>query len=419
MTGRSVICFINNYFPSLSEPFIYREVMGLRERGLRIRTFSIRRPAAGEVSEESMPLMDATTYLLPVKTSAFIEAHLRFFLAGPLAYVLLFFVLMTRKYDRAIRDRIRTFFHFCEGVYLAKLIQDDPRIIHIHSHYASHPATLAYVASALTGIPFTFTAHAYDIWEDRLFVPEKVNAAGLVITCSLYGKKALLGLHGIKRPGKVITVYHGVDTNKFRPKKKPGGNGGKPFVMLNVGRLCKDKGQEVLIRACRILKNEGRHFVCKIVGEGPLRPYLVGEIAANDLTEEVLLCGKVFQEEILRHYQEADVFVLSSVQENLPNVLLESLAAGAPVVATRLAGTPELIKDGVTGMLVAPGDATALASAIKRVMDDPALARALSKQGREWVCARFDVQKSLDSLQEVYRGILEQSERGCGLPTEV
>jgi glycosyltransferase involved in cell wall biosynthesis len=156
-----------------------------------------------------------------------------------------------------------------------------------------------------------------------------------------------------------------------------------------------------------MLKDEGHRFVCEILGEGPLRPYLECLIEENGLSGTVLLRGKVFQEEILDYYQHAHVFVLSSVQENLPNVLLESLAAGTPVVATRLAGTPELIRDESVGVLVEPGDPAALSEAVRSMLVDDEKRELLSRNGLSWVRKAFDIERSLDRLQELYRGVLD------------
>src|SRR6266508_6160500 len=126
--GMQSIAFINNHFPALSATFIYREVLGLRRRGVPIKTYSIRRPSAGTLSEESLDLLNSTTYLLPVAVRDFIAAHLHFIARGPIGYLRVFLFLMTRKYVRPVKDRLRTCFHFCEGVHFAKMIRDDGNI---------------------------------------------------------------------------------------------------------------------------------------------------------------------------------------------------------------------------------------------------------------------------------------------------
>jgi colanic acid/amylovoran biosynthesis glycosyltransferase len=398
------IAFINNHFPALSATFIYKEVIGLRNRGLPIRTFSIRRPDMCALSEDSLELTHTTTYLLPVNVSKFIKSHFYYIFKKPLSYFGTFFFLITRKFDNLFKDRIRTILHFCEGVYFARIIHDDGRILHIHSHYASHPCTLAFVASRLTRIPFSFTAHAHDIWEDRLFLRDKINASKFLITCTYYGRQELLKIEGIKNKEKIQTIYHGVDTDKFRPKNDRVNR--ETFTILNIGRLVKDKAQKNLIEACKLLKEEGYIFECLIVGDGPLMKELKGYINENQLDKEIKLIGKVFQEQICEIYGMADIFVLTSVRENLPNVLLESLAMGIPVIATNIAGIPELIKDKVTGILIELNDPHQLAEKIKLLIKDKRLAKELSENGRKSVCMNFDTNDMINKLEKIYLQLL-------------
>jgi glycosyltransferase involved in cell wall biosynthesis len=308
---------------------------------------------------------------------------------------------MTRRYNKKITDRKRTFFHFAEGVYFAKLIQEDSTIRHIHAHYVSHPATVTMIASVLNRIPFSFTAHATDIWEDKLFIKEKVNGAKFAITCSEYGRRAILNLRGIKEPKKITTVYHGVDTESFR-RTKPLARNSKPII-LNIGRLFFHKAQDNLIKACKILRDQGVEFQCLIGGDGPLKEYLEKLINDNMLQENIKMLGAVLQEDIKQYYEIADIFVLPSISENLPNVLLESLSMGIPVIATEVAGIPELIKDKETGILVKPNDIEGLAKAMELLICDENLRKNISEKGKDWVTKKFDAARCLERLEDVYR----------------
>jgi len=414
--GMQSIAFINNHFPALSATFIYREVLGLRRRGVPIKTYSIRRPSAGTLSEESLDLLNSTTYLLPVAVRDFIAAHLHFIARGPIGYLRVFLFLMTRKYVRPVKDRLRTCFHFCEGVHFAKMIRDDGNIAHIHAHYASHPCTVALVASMLTGIPFSFTGHAYDIYQDRLFLSDKVNAARFVITCSHYGRQATLDEGGIQDPEKVRTIYHGIDTGKFSPRVK--GRDRSRIRLLNVGRLSEEKRQRDLITACGALRRDGYSLECEIVGDGPLFKELLEYVALCGLKSEVKLAGAVYQEEIREYYARADILVVSSGRgvDNLPNVLVEGMAMGLPVVATDIGGVSELVIDRVTGILVPPHDPGELAAGIKTLIDDPGLAQKVAENGRKQVCAYFDENDSLDKLTELYSEVLGGRKRSAANP---
>ena len=387
----------------MSATFIYREIIELKRRGVKIITYSIRRPDINSISNESRHFLDTTTYLLPVNLFLFFKAHLYFLLFRPFQYLNTVFFLLTRKYDNPLKDRRRTIFHFCEAVYLAKLMQREGNISHIHAHYASHPATLALVAARFLGINYSFTGHASDIWTDRLFVKEKVHSAKFVITCTIFGRNYILNLVGEGYSNKIRTVYHGIDLKRFSPSELTPGSSCGILRILNIGRLSPEKAHANLIKACRLLKDNGLNFQCDIIGDGPLFNSLNGLILELDLKREVRLLGKVFQENIFGHFLESDIFVLSSIRENLPNVLLESMAMGVPVIATELAGIPELIKDGSNGFLTPPGDISCLASRIMRLANDHGLRQGYSENGRKTVEEHFDQSRSIDKILEIYK----------------
>lgn len=398
----SSIAYLTSVFPGLTHTFIYKEVVGLRDRGLSIYTFSMRKPKLRDLSrDESIDLYKSTTYLLPPKIEKLLKGHLFFCVTNPKKYVGLLFFLMTREFKKKLKDRFRTLCHFGEGVYLASLISSRNNIDHIHAHYASQAATVAMVAAILAGKSFSFTAHAHDIWLDKLFLKEKVNAAKFVIACSEFGRTAILKLDGIVNPCKVKRVYHGVNVRKFRPIERKRVD--LIPIFLNVGRLCKEKAQDNLVKACRILKEEGYLFKCNIVGEGPLRNYLEEMIKENKLEGIVNLVGRVFQQDINSYYTEADIFVLSSVSENLPNVLLESAAAGLPIVASNLSGIPELIQNGVNGLLVKPGNVNELAEAMATLLNHKELREKFSDKGLDLISVNFDEEQCLDQLAEVLK----------------
>ena len=246
---------------------------------------------------------------------------------------------------------------------------------------------------------FAIAAHADDIVLDRLFISEKVNASKFVITCTKYGKKTILKNPNIEDQEKISVVYHGVDIKKYSNAivKKS-----KKINLLTVGRLSEEKVQKNLIRACKILKEKGYEFQCQIVGGGPLFVELNEEIINNHLTDYVKLVGQVFQEEIKKYYQMADIFVLPSIRENLPNVLLECMAMGVPAIASNIAGIPELIDNGRNGILIQPDDINVLADAIEELLNDEKLRLFLGENSRTRVCDEFDFEKSIDRIENLY-----------------
>jgi len=390
------IAFIDNYFPYLSTTFIYQEVLGIKNMGIPIKTYSIRKPTSSQIPKECLELYHTTKYLIPINISSFITANLYFIVKSPIKYFDLIIFLLKRKYEKNVIDRVRTIFHFFEGVYLAKLIKNENDISHIHAHQASHPCTLALVAAELNQITFSFTAHANDIWVDKLYISDKVNRAKFVITCTNYGRNFIINENSIENPDKISTIYHGVDTNKFKNIKQNKNN--SIFTILNIGRLSEEKGQKNLIMACKELRDNGYVFKCIIVGDGPHRSILSKLIEQYDLKEMIILVGEVFQEDIIEYYRNADLFVLTSIRENLPNVLLESQSMGIPVIAPNIAGIPELIQNDYNGILIPPNNITAIVNSIKDIFNNKEKLRMFSENGRNTVCTHF---KQNDSILKI------------------
>jgi glycosyltransferase involved in cell wall biosynthesis len=393
---------VTGFFPCLTETFIYGEITGLARHGVPLRIYSVRRPPAAEVSEEVRRLREETYYLLPPHWGQLAAAHLHWVLRRPLRYLSTLFALLRGQHHR-LRDRLRTLVHFAEGVLVAAQARRDG-VGHFHAHYASHPATVALTASWLLDVPFSFTGHAYDIWEDRLLLPQKLLACRFAVTCTKRGASELLKAAPMVDPYKVCTVYHGVDLERFSPAAR---RGGEEFTILSVSRLDRPKGQHLLLAALEALGKEGYRFRLRIVGEGPARRELEELTRLCRLEGRVSFAGRVYHEHLPDYYRQADLFVLpcyrdGNYQDNLPNVLLEAMACGVPVISTRMQGIPELIEDGVSGLLVEQQDVAGLTQAIRRLMDDRELAAGMGQAGRRRVAEHFDQAVSASRLAALY-----------------
>jgi glycosyltransferase involved in cell wall biosynthesis len=196
-------------------------------------------------------------------------------------------------------------------------------------------------------------------------------------------------------------IYHGIDLDQYRPRVVPAGDAP---VLLAVGQLKEKKGYIYLIKACRILKDLGLGFRCEIVGEGPLREALQAEIDARDLSGTVELCGALHHPQVIHKYRSADIFVTPSIlaadgdRDGIPNVILEAMAMQLPVAATLHSGIPEVVVDGVNGLLVPPADEVALAEALARLIGDGGLRRRLGLNGRKTVLEKFDIRRNAERL---------------------
>jgi glycosyltransferase involved in cell wall biosynthesis len=277
---------------------------------------------------------------------------------------------------------------------------------HFHAHFGQEATTVAMLASRLTDIPYSFTAHAYDIYDDlrvdQELLKEKVRQARFVVTVCDHNRRVLTTLCGQKVARKIIRIYNGIDIAQFRPDPLVAR---QPGLILAVGRLVGKKGFRDLVRACRFLQDNGTSFKCLIVGEGEERDRLNQQIGALGLKDRVTLLGPLTQEEVLRLMREATVLVLPCVvsssgnQDGLPSVLIEALAVELPAISTTLSGIPEIIEHGRTGLLVPPGDSMSLASTIEQVFGNPGLRERLARAGLRKVRAQFDVRKTAMALR--------------------
>ena len=243
--------------------------------------------------------------------------------------------------------------------------------------------------------PYSLSIHAgHDIFVNPILLAEKILGARYVATCTAYNKTYLENFIGQNLDYKVSHIRHGLDLTKYQPQ--PLISSGRPKI-LSVGRLSEKKGFVNLIRSCRILKDQGYDFTCYIVGEGPQGPELTDLIKQLSLEDTVILLGTLSHEEVIENYKQATLFVLPCIKskdgdmDGIPNVLAEAMAMQLPVVSTDLYGVSELVDDQVNGLLTPPEDDDALAAAMARLLEDPALRKKLAQNGRRTIINKFDV----------------------------
>jgi glycosyltransferase involved in cell wall biosynthesis len=264
----------------------------------------------------------------------------------------------------------------------------------------------AYWIKEFFGIPYSFTAHANDIFAPRDFVvslAKLIGNAAAVVTVSDYAVRSLQERFP-ESAAKIHRVYNGVDLSRFAITDF----GSAPAAIISIGRLIEKKGFSDLISACALLRSGGRKFQCIIIGEGPLEESLRAQIAAEDLKQCVTLTGPQTQAEIAKRLTHATVFALPCTHEagggmdNLPTVIMEAMAAGLPVISTSLAGIPEMVEDGANGKLIPERDPAALAAALEKLLDDPERARRLGERGRQIAREKFSIETSARQLLELF-----------------
>jgi glycosyltransferase involved in cell wall biosynthesis len=398
------IAYLSQTFPGLTT--VYREVVMLRDKGINVHTLATWPPQIENVSSEAKELVEQTFYVFPVRWVAFLKAHIIYLLTMPLVYLGTLTFVVTRP-GQSLTKRRRSLLHFFQAVYLALKIKKLD-IAHIHVHFAGNAATLALVVERLTGVPFSFTAHAYDIFVDQVILKEKIDAARFIIAISEYNKRFMVEYAGKPEVADKIHVIHsGIPIADFSPETHS-----LPFVrpplILTVGRLVEKKGFSFLIRACKHLRDWGYQAHCVIIGSGPQEEALSHMIHDLDLTDWVELAGWLDQAQVRSYLTEAGIFVLPCVvaangdRDGIPAALMEAMAMAKPCVSTTVSGIPELIETGHTGLLVPEKDAMALADALSRLLDDATLARRLGQSGREKVCNEFNLDSITTQLLHVF-----------------
>jgi glycosyltransferase involved in cell wall biosynthesis len=316
---------------------------------------------------------------------------------------------------------------FLQAGYIAQQVLALGTVRHLHAHFAHSSTTVAMFVSRLTGLPYSFTAHAKDIYLPSLnpgdLLSMKLRHAQFVVTCTQANHEYLSALNATGTP--IHTIYHGLDTRQFTPRNEAKEHSKNveqdhillhnPPVILTVGRMVEKKGFPTLLAACHLLKERGERFRLRFIsGAGPGETQIVELIRALQLEDLVTLEPAVTQETLKQIYQQATLFALpcqiadNGDRDGIPNVLVEAMAAGLPVVSTNVSGIHELIEHGVNGWLVEPKDPPALADAIAHLLHAPALRQALGKAAREQVCRLFDAEKNVQALHDLFLDCLAQ-----------
>ncbi len=398
---RKVIGYLGHILPILSETFVVREIVALRDLGAEVKAFSVHRPDKTAIHPEAPGLAEEVGILARPLNPLFWLAHLFFAVRHPIRYFrcLWRYVLTSGEPPRR---RLRCLTQFAVAPFAA-LLMHRAGVEHLHAHFANTPAGVAMMTAGLAAIPFSFTAHAHDIFVDNLLLPAKLESAAFVATISRFNRRYLRDRYTEAENAKIEIVRCGVDTSALSPQPHAAH---EPPVVLAVGRLVDFKGFETLIEACARLKDGSTEILCYIAGDGPERGRLERTREDLGLSDRVRLLGRMLPTDLLEYYRRADLMVAPSCErdgfaDGIPVVLMEAMAMEIPVVSTRVSGIPELVRDGETGLLVEPDDPQGLAEAIAHLLSDRALARRLAVAGRELVDAEFNIRRSAERMHEL------------------
>ena len=389
--------YVLKMYPRFSETFIVHEILQQEAAGTHVEIFSLRLPIDGRFHEALARVQAPVTYLSREhKASLFWSAlreaarevptitdHLEELLAAP--------------EDEALA-----------AVELAGAIRRSG-LEHLHAHFGSIAAEVARLAARLTGITYSFTAHAKDIFHEDVVPAElatKLREAHTAVTVSEFNKAHLRTEFGPDAAG-VVRLYNSVDLEAF-PFATTGETSG-PARIAAVGRLVEKKGFGDLVTAVAALVDEGRDVHLDLVGTGPLEAALTEQVRELGLTDHVTMRGALPQTSVREIVADASVFAAPCVigadgnRDGLPTVLLEALALGTPAVSTPVTGIPEIVRHEETGLLVPESDPTALAAALARTLDDPAGSAERSRAARALLEADFDFRDHAVTLQGIFR----------------
>jgi colanic acid/amylovoran biosynthesis glycosyltransferase len=379
-------------FPAFTQTFCARELSELYRQGTTPPVFSIRRPAEDRPS--NIALENILAYYLPDTNS--LEFKIRTKLVSPRLRA-----LWSGSGD--IRDKGR----FREAVYLGSKLRK-ARVSHLHVHFAGLASRTAWWIKRLFGITYSFTGHANDIFcpkpNQRVTLSDLVGEASFVVTVSDFSAN-WLRRDFPEAADKVYRVYNGLDLLAF----KSASPGATPVRLLSVGRLVEKKGFAFLVEACRLLRSSGIDFVCEIVGEGPERGLLEELIHAYQLSDRVRLTGAMPQTDIVDLLARSSIFVFPAIHDssgdsdNLPTVLIEAMASNLPIIATGIAGIPEIVQHNENGILVQEKDAAQLANAIRVLACNQDLLEQFGSMSRRIASEKFSLPNTVGELKSLFR----------------
>ncbi len=396
------IAYLLNCYPAISHTFILREVTGLRAEGFEIECISVNQPdrTVQEMNEVEVHEYLSTYYLKSHGIWGALTAHLHGLLR-PKAYFKGF--IHALKYGSSdLKRTVFGIFYWTEALMVDRRLRA-LKINHLHVHFATAVANIALSLKAFSAVRLSITVHGpdefYDVPGQKLI--EKIQAANFLVCIGKYARSQLMRLSPISDWGKFHICPLGVDVAKFNPSIRVQEK--RPFTILCVGRLTPAKGQHILLEACVALRDLGKDFRVVIIGTGPDEASLKQFIKDNQLNSRVEMMGAQNEVGVLHQLARSDVFVLPSFAEGIPVALMEAMAAGIPCISTRITGIPELIRDGLDGLLVAPSDVLELTEALAMLMEDEDMVREIGLAGRYRVIAEYNLQKNVSRLAQLFK----------------
>jgi len=407
-------------YPRISETFISNEIRLLEQRGVPIHIFSMRQPREPFCHPSVREIRARVDYLpetiISRRLPSLLKHNVQLAIRRPARYAHALRIAL-RRFRRTRKSA--TLKHLLQAGYLVNFGLANRPIMHLHAHFAHSPTSVAMFSSLLSGLPFSFTAHAKDIYtSDPRQLKEKLGLATVAITCTEYNRRHLMGL-GPNGHNPIHRIYHGIDLALFdnpapRPMPIP------PYRILSIARLTAKKGLPTVLQALAQLKQDGMMFEYTLIGDGDDRQKILNLVESLGLSDQTRWLGTLPHNVVREHYRQSDLFALgcevaaNGDRDGIPNVLVESLAMGVPVVATRVSAIPEIITHGETGLLVEPGQPGPMAAAMRQGLEDHDFRLRIIAAGRQRVHESFDNVTLVEKLVHIHRDQLHASiDRRC------
>lgn len=408
MTQRT-LAYIVSRFPHLPETFILREIEELKRQGWQISIYPLILQKQPVVHPQALGWLNRTHYV-PFCSGNVLAQNGRILARQPVRLANIW--TSTAGENLTHPDHLwRSLVMLPKAVAMAEQIKR-AGFRHIHAHYATYPALVAWAIHRLTGISYSVTAHAHDIFEAKPMLATKLRDASFIVSISHFNREYLARHLGEWVRAKIEIVHCGIDPAKYPPRLRRIGSDGC-LEIVNVGSLQPYKGQRYLVQACAVLKRRGIPVHCRIIGGGEEHTPLARAIAAAGVEDCVELLGPLTQDQVADILRTADVYVQPSVitrtgkMEGIPVALMEAMASNLPVVATDVGGVSELVQPGDDGWLVRPGDAYALADALAQIWTAPDEAEARAVRGRAVVLDNFVLESNVRRLARLFQDRLE------------
>lgn len=385
------VAYLTGEYPKVSHTFIQREVAALRALGVSVETCTVRRAAARDVLADQKAEEANTFCILETakRPHRLLGAHLTLLARTPGRWFKTL-ALAWRTRSPGLKAMLYQLFYFAEAGVLAQHLRERG-VVHLHNHFGNSSCSVAMLSSELSGIPFSFTEHGPAIFfePERWRIDEKIARARFVAAISHFCRSQLMLFSDPAHWHKIGIVHCGVTPARYG--REPRASFGKHILF--VGRLDPVKGVPLLLEAFVAVRERHPDARLTIVGDGAKRADAEQQARARGLGDIVTFAGYKTQAEVAELLEVSDLLVLPSFAEGVPVVLMEAMASRIPVIASRVAGVQELVRDGETGYTVPPGDVATLSDRISHLLADPDLCRRMGEAGRAVVEAEFNLDK--------------------------